>query len=392
MAWLAEKKRVNRASNKKETYFVLAWRDAAGKVKTKGLGFCTKEEAKQALKVVEGKLAVGEAPEPTPTDAGSLGVEPQGYTLRRYLEEVYLPVVQRDMAPKTYESAKTSVKNLVAFAGDAALHTVDYALVDRYVTTRRAAGRRSRTIIIELRVLRGALCHAVDSGVLPHLPKLPTVMDRDRQPHRFLTAAESVRVLEALRPLDEQPHVVTRGKPPVTRDRLAYLAVLMALNTGMRRNEILSRGWEDVRWDQGSHGVLLVRAKPSIGFQVKTRRERAIPLTPDLRDELTTAHRVAGSPDSGWIFPSPIDPSVPRKAFVKALRHACDRAGLPRIHPHGLRHTWASRLAISGVDRTTLMELGGWTEGRMLDEVYAHTTDARKDEVMAKSGIGVRKL
>jgi len=42
---------------------------------------------------------------------------------------------------------------------------------------------------------------------------------------------------------------------------------------------------------------------------------------------------------------------------------------------------------MAGVDRKTLMELGGWKEGRMLDEVYAHTTDAHKIEVMAKMGI-----
>ncbi len=43
---------------------------------------------------------------------------------------------------------------------------------------------------------------------------------------------------------------------------------------------------------------------------------------------------------------------------------------------------------MQGVDRRTLMELGGWKEGRMLDEIYAHTTDAHKAEVMARMGIG----
>ena len=33
------------------------------------------------------------------------------------------------------------------------------------------------------------------------------------------------------------------------------------------------------------------------------------------------------------------------------------------------------------------MELGGWKDGRMLDEVYAHVTDDHKAEVMARTGV-----
>lgn len=66
------------------------------------------------------------------------------------------------------------------------------------------------------------------------------VLYSDARPHRFLTPEESELPLAALRPLDEQPHEVTRGAPPILRDRLTYLAALMVLNTGMRRNEILT--------------------------------------------------------------------------------------------------------------------------------------------------------
>ena len=50
-------------------------------------------------------------------------------------------------------------------------------------------------------------------------------------------------MLDALGPHDESPHVVTRGRPPMVRNHLSYLAVLVALNFGLRRNEILSRGY-----------------------------------------------------------------------------------------------------------------------------------------------------
>ncbi|MFZ5478963.1 MAG: tyrosine-type recombinase/integrase [Myxococcota bacterium] len=389
MAWLTEAKRLKKESGKKEPYFAIQWREG-GKTRTKGLGFVTSAEAKQLLTVAEGKLAAGESLDPPGTGTGSApeAARPDVPTLGRYLDEVYLPVVKRDKAKKTYLSAQTSANALKPVLGDKLLNLIDYREVDAYITRRRDLGRKTKTVIIEVAWLRSALRHAVDSGVLTDLPKFPRLKNNDRRPHRFFTDDECRKLLEAVGPLEVQPHKVTRGKPPIPRDPLTYAAVLMALNLGMRKSEILTRGWEDVLWAQGPHGTLLVRAKPVIGFEVKTRRDRAIPLTPEIEAELRALHATGGAPASGWIFPSPKDRSVPRKDFGIALRRACKRAGLPVMHPHGLRHTWASRLAMAGVDRATLMELGGWTEGRMLDEIYAHTTDAHKAAVMARSGIG----
>jgi hypothetical protein len=42
---------------------------------------------------------------------------------------------------------------------------------------------------------------------------------------------------------------------------------------------------------------------------------------------------------------------------------------------------------MEGVDRRSLMDIGGWKEGRMLDEIYAHVTDDHVDEVMSRMGL-----
>ena len=390
MAWIKGKKRPNKETGKQDTYFSIEWRDETGRIRTKGLGFCGKQEANRLLKLFEGKQAAGKPVEPEPVPSEPSSPEPTATipTLREYLFERYLPVVQRDRAQKTFETAQRSARALAAKLGDAALDAIHYALVDDYITARKQQGRRSRTIILELLCLKNALEHAKKSGVLAHIPELPELRDRDRKPHRFLTAEESVKLLDALHPDRAQPHRVTRGKPPESRDPLCYLAVLMALNTGMRKGEILSRTWSDIHWEVGPHGTLLVGARQETGFRTKTRKERTIPLTPDLREALLAQYERAGRPAaSHWIFPSPADPSQPRDNFAKSLRYACRRAGIPQIHPHGLRHTWASRLAMAGVDRKTLMEIGGWASGVMLDAIYAHVTSSHVAEVMSKMGI-----
>lgn len=386
MAWLHNRKRKNRRTGRMETYWSLCWR-AEGRTHTRAIGFLSKADAERALKVFEGKVAEGDTAVLRISGLSSSGPKRRAPTLRDYLDDIYLPVVERDKAPKTVETERNAAKALKGEMGNLRLDEINFAVVDAYLSVRKQAGRKSRTLILEVRTLSKALRHAHACDVLAAVPELPRIKDRDRQPHRFLTAEESVALLDAIRPLEEQPHDVTRGKPPVRRDRLSYLAVLMALNTGARRNEILTRTWEDIHWDQGPHGTLIICRRLEDGFRVKKDRERAVPLTPELRAELEALHREVGKPKRGWLFPSPTDPRKRRKSFRTALVAACRRAGLPPIHPHGLRHTWASRLAMAGVDRRTLMELGGWKDGRMLDEVYAHATDAHKTDVMARMGI-----
>jgi len=387
MAWIKEKTRLNKETGRKEGYWVVEWRNEEGRVKSKSLGFVGKKEAERLLKLFEGRQAGGRPVEPELPPSAPSSSARVTTILRNFLTDSFLPVMQRDLAAKTHEGHVRSANALNARLGDLPLDEISYALVDGYVSARKRDGRRSRTIILELLTLNRALQHAHDLGVLVAVPRLPHLADRDRQPHRFLTPEESEALLAALRPLDEQPHRVTRGAPPVTRDRLSYLAIAMALNTGMRRGEILSRRWPDVRFKDGLHGAIRVGPQPLIGFKVKTRDERVVPLSPELRAELEAEWKRLGEPRDGWVFPSPTDPERPRDNFKRALALACKRAGLPPIHPHGLRHTWASRLAMKGVDRKTLMDVGGWKTGRMLDEVYAHVTSSHAAEVMARMGI-----
>jgi len=74
-----------------------------------------------------------------------------------------------------------------------------------------------------------------------------------------------------------------------------------------------------------------------------------------------------------------------RNAYAKNKQErtnkACTKAGLARITPHDLRHTWCSRLGEKGVDDRTLQELGGWKTLKMVQR-YSHTNDRRKAEAV----------
>ena len=398
MAWLVRKKRTNRETGRKETYYSLGWRDKHGCTHTRSLGFVGAQEAKRLETVLEGEQAQGRLVEPPPsarsssTPTETANPSSRSVNLEHLLQQVYLPIVERDKAPKTHAAAKTAAKNLEARLGSLPLDEIRFMVVDGYVTARKKDGRKTRTIQLELRLLETALKHAVRCELLDDVPDLPRVRDTDRRDMHALVRPLTPDMVEALltelHPLDQQPHLVTRGRPPRYRDYLSFLVVLMALNTGMRKSELLTRTWEDVDWMDGGMGSILVCARPEVGFRPKTRKDRSIPLTPELKQELAEHHLRIGRPQAGWIFPSPKDPSKPRQSFAKSLARASKAIGIPQLHPHALRHAWASRMAMAGIDRWTLMELGGWQSGEMLDQIYTHITSAHMQEAMRRTGVG----
>ncbi len=67
----------------------------------------------------------------------------------------------------------------------------------------------------------------------------------------------------------------------------------------------------------------------------------------------------------------------PYQSIGSSFRRASRRANLPGVTPHTLRHTFASRLVMSGVDLRTVQELGGWRKLARVER-YSHLSPQHK--------------
>ncbi|MDA8238948.1 MAG: site-specific integrase [Nitrospiraceae bacterium] len=140
--------------------------------------------------------------------------------------------------------------------------------------------------------------------------------------------------------------------------------VITALNTGMRRQEILGLRW-DAHVDL-KHGFILLS-------HTKNGERREIPINSTLRATLQSLPRrldvqhVFFDPASGKPY------QEVKKSFATALR----RAKIQDFHFHDLRHTFASHLVMAGIDLVTVKELLGHADVKMTLR-YAHLAPSHK--------------
>ena len=147
--------------------------------------------------------------------------------------------------------------------------------------------------------------------------------------------------------------------------------ILVGIYAGLRiQAEALTLKWDDVDFRRG---LLTVRAA-----YAKSGEGRAVNINSFLKAALKELKERSRAE---YVFAK--RDGSPFKSIRSAFKTACKHAKLTAVTPHTLRHTFASRLAMAGVDVRTIQELGGWKELEMLQR-YAHLSPSHKAEAVEK--------
>lgn len=147
---------------------------------------------------------------------------------------------------------------------------------------------------------------------------------------------------------------------------------LVGIHAGLRvRSEGLTLRWQEVDL---ARGIITVQAAFA-----KTGETRTVGINSVLRPALAELREKAR--DREHVF-SRRD-GRPLRSIRGVFMRACARAGLKDVTPHALRHTFASRLAMAGVDPRTIQELGGWKTLAMVTR-YTHLSKSHKAEALER--------
>lgn len=196
------------------------------------------------------------------------------------------------------------------------------------------------TIIRELSILSGIISHARKEWSLPTTNPCALVRKPPTPPGRtrLLTTQEEARLLDELKP-------VRRRSPWMVP------LVMLALESAMRRGELLSLRWENI--NRAAQTAFLPFTKNGTA--------RTVPLSKK------AVAILEGLPNCGTVGPVfPISHMTMHNCFVAA----CHRAGITDLRFHDLRHTATSRLAEKLPNVIELAAVTGHQTIQMLKRYY----------------------
>ena len=314
-------------------------------------------------------------------------------TLREFLAETYEPWMKA-----TYRGRAGQVARIrAAFRDLLDLKLSDFttARIDRWRAMRRNChpsidGRSKQntrevsrsTVNRDISALRAALARAAEWGTLSAMPlgKIKRSAEDENAVVRYLTDDEEARLRKALLERDDARRAARESANVWRRERgydewpahgahtdhLTPL-VLLAVNSGLRRGELLQLRWREVDLQRR---MLTVR-----GEGAKTGQTRHVPLNSDAIHALTAWKPVAF--ESDWCVFGGSKSSTPLVAIKKGWAGVLKAATVTGFRFHDLRHTFASKLVMAGVDLNTVRELLGHKSLSMTLR-YAHLAPEHK--------------
>jgi integrase len=254
-----------------------------------------------------------------------------------------------DGSPRPYHIDR--LKILLPYFGESPIGRISKPVVREFRRDRHKEKKLTETTVNrDIEVLRHLLYWAVDEGFLPanpiariHLPK------SRRKPRPIMNLWEENRLLAAA-----SPH-------------LRHISIA-ALDSGMRRNELLTQRWEHIDFNRR---VLLVTHSKTPGGEA-----REIPLTARLTELLSSLQK-----PEGIVFTFKGRPIHRIKTAWKATIR---RAGIRYSRFQDLRHTFNTRLMEAGVIQDVRKAIMGHSSGEEVNSLYTHVELPVKREAIRK--------
>lgn len=292
-------------------------------------------------------------------------------TLRQYGEKVFMPskaVTMSENSRANYQGYLSS--KIYPVLGDIKLPEITSAQISALLLDVQADGKAHATVVKVYTILHGLFKMAYWGDMITRNP-----MDKVERPKPRKDEIKAMEP-EAYTVAEIQHIIHSLEAEPLKWQALIHLLI----DTGIRRGECCALRWEDVDFKTGSITIarnLCYTAKRGVYLDTPknghTRTVYAGEDTISLLRRLRTEQ--AGKAISAYIFtqegsPEPMHPQSPTRYLKKFSR----RYGVPDLHPHKLRHTFASVAITSGADVASVSEILGHSDKAVTLRMYTHAS------------------
>ncbi|MCL0057644.1 tyrosine recombinase XerC [Dehalococcoidales bacterium] len=273
--------------------------------------------------------------------------------------------VERNASPYTVRNYRNDLLDFFDFLrgkGIGSLKEVDKHVLRDYLSSLIGQGLVKASIARKLSAIRSFYRYLLREGMVVTSPIMTSSPKQDRRLPPFLTIEEMERLLKT-------PDLST---PIGHRDR-ALLELLYA--SGLRVSELVKLNLEQVNLDSGEIRVWGKGAKERVVLMGK-------PAARALDTYLSQGRpKLLGKKRSNALFLNRYGGRLPERRVQRILEKYARLAGIDkRVHPHMLRHTFATHLLDGGADLRVVQELLGHVN-LSSTQIYTHITKSQARKV-----------
>ncbi|HEX8748654.1 MAG TPA: site-specific integrase, partial [Pyrinomonadaceae bacterium] len=282
---------------------------------------------------------------------GRYGRQMRSTSFESFVREVFYPYVEANR--KRYIQDKRVMAEFVKAFRGRAVQEIPPMLIEQWKKRAMQAELKASTINQKLSVLHRAFSLAVENGYLNDNPVGKVRRLREGSSRERVMSYEEQEVLLEL--FKEEGYYNLK------------VFFLIAVNTGMRANEVLGLKWSEIDLDRKE--ILLPASR------TKEAKEKLVPLNSFVTDLLSQWRAECEGMET--VFG--LGASYPQIGDL--WRRACKRVGIINLHIHDLRHTFASRLLEQGHRETDINKILGHSSLKMTKR-YVHSSERSRREAV----------
>jgi integrase len=304
-------------------------------------------------------------------------------TLKSFIDNIY-----KDWLLSNRKSGKDGYSRLNrSFAGLAnkQLESITKWDIQSWRKQRKESGTSDYTLKRDLSELKAMLVRAKDWGFIETNPLYDFKYGKlaDNKVDRYLTDVERGRLYNALNDREQELMAKRQSGNEWRKERGYELmsdfkqgfvdhlkpVVILALNTGLRRGELLQLSWENVN--------LSLKQLTVTSITAKSKKARYIPLNHEALDTLRVWHKQTGH--NRYVFSG--KGGQPLKEVKHSWISLLERAGITNFRFHDMRHDFASQLVMKGADLYVVKDLLGHSTIQMTER-YAHLAPKQLEDAV----------
>lgn len=290
-----------------------------------------------------------------------------GAFLTRYMDEV----ATHTLRPGTLKSYNHWVNgHIIPEIGYIKLASLQPEHLQNLYSTKLNEGLSKRTVQYMHSIIHRALNQAVKWRVIPFNPASMVTPPKPRKREfATLSATQAKAFIESVENV---------------RWRTIYtIAILM----GLRKSEILGLRWEDVDFKRNTVSInnIIYEINGTIHSGApKTERSRRTVMMPGYVAQALLEYQELTKQNTGLVFTTSTGNPISQRNLSRHFYGALDKAGLPHIRFHDLRHTAATLLLKENVHPKIVQEMLGHSSITLTLDTYSHVMPSIQKEAADK--------